>query len=64
MDEDTDICGFCGERGADKTPHPVRWPGEQSAGTEYVHAYCEQEETMRAHRLLSDKQRRDFLRSI
>jgi len=45
-----DICGFCGFPGADKIPHPVRWPGEEPAGTEYVHARCEQEETRRATR--------------
>lgn len=36
-----EICGFCGQPGADKVPHPVRWPGEDSAGTDYVHASCE-----------------------
>ena len=59
-----DTCGFCGLPDADKIPHPVRWPGEESAGTQYVHAACEDEETKRAHALLSDKQRADFLRSI
>ena len=62
--EEQDICGFCGEPGADKIPHPIRWPGERSAGTPYVHSYCEQEECRRAHSLLSDAQRKDFLRSI
>ena len=59
-----DICGFCGLSGADKFPHPVRWPGEESAGTELVHADCENQECQRAHSLLSDKQRADFLRNI
>ena len=59
-----DICGFCGEPGADKVPHPVRWPGERSAGTEYVHAECESEECGRAHAALSDSQRRDFLTEV
>ncbi len=63
MDEE-DICGFCGQPGADKIPHPVRWPGEQSAGTELVHADCEQEECRRAHAELSDRQRDEFLRNI
>jgi len=58
------ICGFCGEPGADKMPHPVHWPGEQSAGTELVHAECEQEECKRAHALLSDEQRYRFLKTI
>lgn len=58
------ICGFCNQPGADKIPHPVRWPGEESADTEYVHATCEYEECRRAHALLSDKQREQFLRSV
>lgn len=61
---DEDICGFCGLPGADKVPHPMRWPGEASAGTELVHANCESEECRRAHSLLSDQQRERFLRSI
>ena len=61
---DDDICGFCGQPGADKVPHPVRWPGEESAGTGYVHADCESEECQRAHSLLSDQQRQQFLRSL
>jgi len=61
---DEDICGFCNLPGADKVPHPIRWPGEQSAGTELVHASCEEYECQRAHSLLSDKQREKFLRSI
>jgi hypothetical protein len=52
-----DICGFCGKPGADKIPHPVRWPGEESAGTPYVHASCEDAECKRAHSNLSDRQR-------
>ena len=58
------ICGFCDLPGADKIPHPVRWPGEQSAGTEYVHAECEDAECQRAHSLLTDKQRAAFLRNL
>lgn len=60
--EQEDVCGFCGLPGADKIPHPIRWPGEESAGTELVHAECEQEECRRAHSLLNDKQRREFLK--
>ena len=59
-----DICGFCSQPGADKIPHPVRWPGEESAGTRYVHATCEDAECHRAHSLLTDKQRADFLRAM
>ena len=64
QEDDQDVCGFCDEPGADKVPHPVRWPGEASAGTELVHASCEAEECRRAHALLSDEQRRLFLRSL
>ena len=59
-----DVCGFCGLGGADKIPHPVRWPGEESAGTDLVHAECEDSECGRAHAALSDEQRRRFLASI
>ena len=58
-----DICGLCGEAGADKVPHPHRWPGERAPGTELVHASCEDEECRRAHAALTDKQREDFLNS-
>lgn len=64
FDTAEDICGFCGLPGADKIPHPVRWPGEDSAGTEFVHAACEDEECKRAHALLSDEQRQRFLRTV
>ena len=63
-DQENDICGFCGQTGADKIPHPVRWPGEDTAGTTYVHARCEETECRRAHLLLSDRQRQDFLRWV
>ena len=59
-----DVCGFCGLAGADKVPHPVRWPNEDSAGTAYVHAVCEDAECHRAHSLLTDKQREAFLRWV
>ena len=62
--DDQDICGFCGLPGADKFPHPMRWPGEQNAGTEIVHAECEAAECKRAHSLLTNKQRAAFLRTI
>ena len=62
--EDQDICGFCGLPGADKFPHPVRWPGEDSAGNEFVHAECENQECKRAHSMLSDRQRQEFLRTV
>ena len=62
--EDEDICGLCGEPGADKMPHPEHWPGEEVADTELVHAECEQAECARAHTALTQQQREDFLRTI
>lgn len=62
--EPEDICGFCGLPGADKVPHPVRWPGEESAGTELVHTECEDAECLRAFEALTPKERAAFLRTI
>ncbi len=62
--DEADICGLCGEPGADKMPHPVHWPGEQVPDSEYVHADCENDECSRAHALLSDQQRQKFLRTL
>ena len=59
-----DICGLCGEPGADKVPHPVRWPGEREPDQPYVHAACEDEECGRAHSELSDEQQDDFIRGL
>jgi len=64
MSERDCICGFCGLGGANKVPHPVLWPGEQSAGTEFVHDECERAECERACAELNDKQREEFLRTI
>lgn len=68
MDVSRYICGFCGKPGADKTPHPIRWPGEESAGTELVHADCENSECSRAHREFLERVGedgvKDFLMSI
>lgn len=63
-DAGEDVCGFCGLPGANKVPHPVRWPGEESAGTDLVHSACEDEECQRAHSLLTAQQRQQFLRSL
>lgn len=46
-DED-DICGLCGEPGADKFAHPDHWPGERVPDGPLVHTECEIEECMRA----------------
>ena len=59
-----DICGFCGLPGADKIPHPIRWPGEELPGTQYVHDRCEDEECRRAHAALTDAERDTFLREV
>ena len=62
--EEEDICGLCGETGADKFAHPVHWPGEAIPNGNLVHQSCEQEECRRAHSLLSDREREVFLRSV
>ncbi|MFA6031152.1 MAG: hypothetical protein WC969_14950 [Elusimicrobiota bacterium] len=63
-----DICGLCGEPGADKmalwTGGGVYWPGEVRSETELVHAECEREETRRAHAALTQEQRDAVLRSV
>lgn len=60
-EEPSNLLRLC-RRHHDMIPHPVRWPGEGSAGTAYIHAECEDEECRRAHAALSDKQRAGFLR--
>lgn len=56
-----DICGYCGEPGADKmalwTGGGVYWPGEFIPNTECVHAECERAEQARAHAALTQRQR-------
>ncbi len=56
-----DICGLCGEPGADKIPHPVRWPGEKEPDTDLVHSSCEAEECARAHAAMTTEEREKFL---
>lgn len=63
-DNQQQICGFCGLPDANKFPHPVRWPGEESAGSKLVHDTCEDLECRRAHALLSDREREEFLRCL
>ena len=48
--EPEEICGLCGEPGADKYKHPDHWPGEKNPEGEFVHTECEKEECARAHR--------------
>lgn len=64
MSDDEDICGLCGEHGADKIAHPVHWPGERVPDGRFVHAECEDEECKRAHAALSDRERDEFLRRL
>lgn len=63
-----DICGLCGEPGADKmavwTGGGVYWPGEQRPDTDMVHSECEQAERDRAHAALTPAQRRATLDSL
>jgi hypothetical protein len=47
--DEEDICGLCGEPGANKIHHPHYWPGEQRSTEEKVHTECEREECRRAH---------------
>jgi len=59
-----DICGLCGNPGADKMAHPIHWPGEKIPDSPLVHSKCEEEECCRAHYLLTDEQRKEFLKGI
>ncbi len=63
-----DICGLCGEPGADKmalwTGRGIYWPGETVPDTEMVHQACEQAEMVRAHAALTQDERDAFLRKI
>lgn len=65
---DEDICGLCGEPGADKIAlwvgGGVYWPGERVPESECVHADCEQEETERAHSELSQDEIRAVVRGL
>ena len=61
---DEDVCGLCGQPGADKIPHPEHWPGERLPESDLVHADCERVECMRAHACLTDEQRLTRLRII
>ena len=63
-DEDDDICGLCGEHGADKIPHPIYWPQERRPDTDQVHAECEAQECQRASDLCQGREREDFIDRI
>lgn len=66
-DVDADICGLCGQPGADKmalwTGGGLYWPGEIRPETELVHEYCERAETERAHAALTQAQRDVVIRA-
>lgn len=64
MNNNEDICGLCGEPGADKYAHPIHWPGERIPDGELVHAECEDEECRKAHAALSPQERDAFLKTI
>lgn len=49
--DDLDVCGFCGEGGADKIPAPLQYEGQMDAETSYVHQECEQEEETRCAKI-------------
>jgi hypothetical protein len=61
---DDEICGLCGKPGADKIPHPVRWPNERHPFSEYVHAECEDEAAAEACVALTPRERADFLATL
>jgi len=63
-ENEDDICGLCGEAGADKIAMPNYWPGQQRPEGELVHQVCEDEECRRAHAELTTEQREAVLRSI
>jgi hypothetical protein len=63
MNESNDICGLCGQPGADKIPHPIYWPDEKIPDTDLVHAECESAECERASALCQGKARDEFLQN-
>jgi len=64
MIDDNDICGLCGEPGADKFHHLHYWPGERRPDGKLVHQLCEQEECRRAHAALTPSEREAVLRQM
>ena len=63
-----DICGICGQPGADKmalwTGGGKYWPGEFIPESELVHSECEKSEQQRAFYSLTEEERRRYLNSI
>lgn len=53
--DDDDICGLCGEPGADKIHQPYYWPTERRPECDLVHAECEQTEGARAYQEFLDR---------
>ena len=68
INHEEDVCGICGETGADKYKQPCRWPGEINPEGEFVHAECEQRERYRAfaefRERFGDAGVRNFLRNL
>ncbi len=68
MKDEEDICGLCGEPGADKmalwTGGGKYWPNETVPETEMVHQSCEQDETERAFDELAQEEREAFCRGL
>lgn len=66
--ETTDICGLCGEPGADKIAKKMGggcyWRGEQIPDGEFVHAECERAECERAFSQLTPKEIRETIDAI
>jgi hypothetical protein len=58
--DEEDICGLCGEPGADKYAHPIHWSGERMPNGQLVHRKCEQEECQRAFDIKSQRERNNF----
>lgn len=62
--ENDDICGLCGQPGADKVKHPEHWPGEENPPGNYVHEACEIAECRRAFLALTPAERAQFLKTL
>lgn len=63
-----DICGYCGEAGADKYAAPRQWPGERYPDSLLVHSLCEHDECERAFKAFRERVGQDgvdrYLREI
>lgn len=57
--DDLDVCGFCGEGGAEKIPAPLQYRDQMDAETSYVHQECEREEEERCAQIEWDRRRQE-----